>query len=119
VSTDTEISITIRGGEVRAGGARIVESAGVPAPSAEMAGAGTVAAGVGEGVPSPMDALRTGEMGGTAPAPSPEMEGALVGAVAGTTLPAPVPLDQVEQLGSSAAAESGEDVAPEPEGGEG
>jgi len=113
-----EISITIRGGEVSAGGARIGESAAVPAPSADMAGAGTVTAAVGEEAPSPMDALRTGEMVGTAPAPSPEMEGALVGAGAGTTLPAPVSLDQVEQLGSSPAAESGEDVVPEPEGGE-
>ena len=114
MSTDMEISITIRGGEVSAGGARLVESAGVPVPSAEMAGAGAVTAAVGEGAPSPMDALRTGELGAAA-APSPEMEGTMSGVAAGGALPAPVPLEQIEQLGSSAAAESGEDGAPAPE----
>ena len=114
MSADMEISITIRGGEVSAGGARIIESADVPAPSAEMAGAGTVSGRVGEGAPSPLDALGTGELG-AATAPSPEMEGGMAGVAAGGVLPAPVPLEQVAQLGSSAAAESSEDGAPAPE----
>lgn len=118
MSTDMEISITIRGGEVGAGGARIVESAEAPAPSAELAGPGTVSAGVREGAPAPIDALGTAEIG-AATAPSPELEGAMAGAAAGAAPPAPVPLEQVEQLGSSAAAESSEDVAPAPEGDEG
>ena len=118
MSADVEIKITIRGGEVSAGGARIVESADAPAPSAEMAGPGAVSAGVGERVPAPIDALGTAEIG-AAPAPSPQLEGAMAGAAAGAALPAPVPLEQITQLGSAAAAESSEDVAPAPEGDEG
>jgi hypothetical protein len=109
-----EITITIRGDEVGAGGVRSAELAGAPAPSAEMAAAGTVSGRVGEVAPSPLDALGTGELG-AATAPSPEMEGGMAGAAAGGALPAPVSLEQVEQLGSSAAAESSEDGAPAPE----
>jgi len=94
VNNDTEITITIRGGEAAAGGVQLDRAAVVPAPSAEMAEPGAISAGVGEAAPAP-DA----------------MEGAEAHAGASGALPEPVPLDQLEQLVSSAASDSGSAVA--------
>jgi hypothetical protein len=118
MGADMEITIAIRGGEVGVGGAQRADAAGAPAPSPDMTGAVATATGAGDEPPSPVDALGASSLDSGA-APSPEMDGAATSSADASALPEPVPLDDIERLGSSEAAgsgQAGQGEIPEPQG---
>jgi hypothetical protein len=106
MNPEVEIRITIRDGTTAIGGVGAFAAAGAPQPDPQMGAAGMAAAGIA--APSPMEAA-----GAQAAAPTPMTAGGM--AAAATTPPQPVPVDQIEQLGSSAAVD-GASAAPTPEG---
>jgi hypothetical protein len=113
MNPEIEIRITTRG-VVSQGEDAGASAAGVPEPDPSMGELGAGVSGAASVAPSPLETVGGAEMdaGG---APSPEM-GALEAAAAGAeALPTPVPLDEIENLGSSASAASSTNGVPTPE----
>jgi hypothetical protein len=114
MSAGTEIMITIRPGDTGIGGTQQGEAADAPSPRPDMTEAFAVTRGEGEAPPAPIDAMGAAGLDtGAAPAPT---EGATSGAAAASALPEPVPLEEIEQLGSLEGTASGQEDVPEPQG---
>ncbi len=112
---NSDIVVTIKiSGEADKGSVQVGEVAGAPAPSDAAAGLGAAAATAGA-PPTPSDALGVGEISAAATAVPSPVGGDAAGLAAGA-LPAPVGLDQIEQLTTSAGLSSGTGMVPEPEG---